>query len=391
MKRVILCIGLLAAVLPARAYYDHRGHNLDSLEMAVASWTPDKVARASEEELSPLVRAYRDLMLGYEVLNAEKSVYYARKAKEISDKKGWPAAAADADRHIGQYFWAKEQYDSAMVYMKEALYMTELMAGGATTITNPNGYSELVIDDALSSTYGAIGNLYNTMDSIPRAMEYYAKAGAIFDKHGWNESNSILYYNIGNTWQDKGDYKASMLVFRKALAFAREAGDSLLVAYALSGMGSWYADKGKTRKALKYLREADTYYASHADQEFRSRLENLELQSRLFREQKERMAKWIIALIALVGIAIAATVLLRRRKRQESHEVHDAPASEVKLNDREIQILRLMAEGKTTAAIAEAIFLSPETVKWYRKRLFTKFNVSNASELIRRVTEDHII
>ena len=42
-------------------------------------------------------------------------------------------------------------------------------------------------------------------------------------------------------------------------------------------------------------------------------------------------------------------------------------------------------------ATAESIFLSPETVKWYRKRLFTKFNVSNASELIRRVTEEHII
>lgn len=53
--------------------------------------------------------------------------------------------------------------------------------------------------------------------------------------------------------------------------------------------------------------------------------------------------------------------------------------------------LRLMAEGKTTSAIAEEIFLSPETVKWYRKRLFAKFNVSNAPELVRKATEAHLI
>ena len=35
-----------------------------------------------------------------------------------------------------------------------------------------------------------------------------------------------------------------------------------------------------------------------------------------------------------------------------------------KLTDRELQILRLVADGKTNPQIAEAIFLSPETIKW---------------------------
>ena len=77
------------------AYNDHRGHNLDSLERAVARWTPDAMDKASDTDLVTLNRAYRDLMLGYSALNSEKCVFYARKALSISEPrgwKGWPAA-----------------------------------------------------------------------------------------------------------------------------------------------------------------------------------------------------------------------------------------------------------------------------------------------------------
>ena len=62
-----------------------------------------------------------------------------------------------------------------------------------------------------------------------------------------------------------------------------------------------------------------------------------------------------------------------------------APASgkaEIKLTDRELQILNLIAKGSTNKQIADKIFLSPETIKWYRKKLLTKFNASSASALI---------
>lgn len=39
-KCLFLCLAWLAAV-SAAGYNDHRGHDLDSLERAVARWTPD--------------------------------------------------------------------------------------------------------------------------------------------------------------------------------------------------------------------------------------------------------------------------------------------------------------------------------------------------------------
>ena len=108
MKRTILAFLLFLAFLPLEAYNDHRGYNLDSLERVVAKWTPDAVGRASEQELLDLNRAYRDLMLGYAVINGEKCIFYARKALSISRPRGWQEADADACRYIGQQYYGRE-------------------------------------------------------------------------------------------------------------------------------------------------------------------------------------------------------------------------------------------------------------------------------------------
>nr|MCR4860622.1 tetratricopeptide repeat protein [Bacteroidales bacterium] len=284
-KCFFLCLTWLA-VLPASVYIDHRGHNLDSLERAVARWTPDAVDRASTEELIELNRAYRDLMLGYNVLNGEKSDFYARKALAISQAQGWVAADEDAYRYIGLHFYGRGQYDSAMVYFRAALSATERMAAGAVSPTAPEGYTEQVIDDAFSSLYGTIGNIYNVMDSIPQAMAYYEKAGAIFDKHGWNESNSVLYYNIGETWMDEGDLKQAVRAYDRALGYAEASGDSLMMVNVYKGLGRLYMERGENRKSLTYLRKADAYYAAHPDDSPEFRTENLDFIKEVLSRQK---------------------------------------------------------------------------------------------------------
>lgn len=53
-----------------------------------------------------------------------------------------------------------------------------------------------------------------------------------------------------------------------------------------------------------------------------------------------------------------------------------------RLTKREQQILKMIAEGKTTANIADELFLSPLTVETHRKNLLQKFSVRNVAELI---------
>ncbi len=99
MKRTLLILLLAVLAIPgAGAYNDHRGHNLDSLERAVARWTPDAIDKASLEDLLDLNRPYRDLMLGYHVMNGDKCIFYARRALSISHPRQWYAADALTER-----------------------------------------------------------------------------------------------------------------------------------------------------------------------------------------------------------------------------------------------------------------------------------------------------
>ena len=390
MKRVLAVITLLLGLAAASyGYNDHRGHNLDSLERAVARWTPDAVDKASDEELVKLNRAYRDLMLGYNVLNGEKSLFYARKALSISQPRGWYAADSDAYRYIGQIYYGREQYDSARVYYLASLAAVDAMAAGATSPTNQEGYTEREIDDYYSALYGSIGNLYNMMDSIPQAMDYYEKAGAIFEKYGWNESNSILHYNMGETWLDEGDAHKAKAEYDKAMAFADASGDSLMIVQAWKGYGRYFNEKGRTRKSLSYLRKADSYYAAHPDFSPVFRTENLDVMKEVLSRQKLQLGRITGVLVALVLAAIGLVLSRRRKASDKADETAPAAVSAdaPELTEREKEILDLLSKGYTAPQIADALNLSSETIRWYRKKLLQKFDVANTPELIFQARE----
>jgi len=391
MKRSLLILLLaVLAITWSGAYNDHRGHNLDSLERAVARWTPDDIDKASEQELINLNRAYRNLMLGYNVLNGDKSIFYARRALSISHPRKWYAADADAYRYIGQIFYGREQYDSARVYYMASLAAADAMAGGASSPTDSAGYSQKVIDDYYSALYGAIGNLYNMMDSIPQAMEYYEKAGDIFEKYGWNESNSILHYNMGETWVDEGEMDKAKAEYDKAMTFAQASGDSLMIVDVWKGYGRLYAEQGKTWKSLPFLRKADAYYAAHPDYAPGFRTENLNYMQTVLSRQKRQLGLLAGALAAIILIVLGIT-FGHRKKHSSSPEKATVPADAPELSVREKEILDLLSKGYTTGQIAEALNLSGETIRWYRKKLLVIFDVSNTPELISRAKEIGLI
>lgn len=384
-------------------YNDHRGHNVDSLEVVAARWTAADIQAASDNELGNLANAYNGLMQGYLQVNGVKSEYYARKLLDLAGSKGWQSSVKDAAKIIGQILWAKEQYDSAAVYYNIALDALDKMAAGATSPTDPEGYSQEKLDDGYSSMYGTLGNLYYTMGMTDSTLYYYAKAGEIFDKYGWNESNAVLYDNMGQIWFDEGDYDKARECYEKSLNYGRIAGDSLWIASPLKDLGLLYFTIGKTRKGLRCLEEADKYYSLHEDQEFRARLETLGVMENVLKAQRKQMT-WLAIVLAIALLLTAGFFLLAgklRRSRQDNKEVGEvleetlgeipSPQGSVDLSERELEILRLMAAGLTGPQIADKVCLSPETIKWYRKKLLVKFDASNTPELISKAKDARLL
>jgi len=59
--------------------------------------------------------------------------------------------------------------------------------------------------------------------------------------------------------------------------------------------------------------------------------------------------------------------------------------SQSRLSEREHEVLSLVAEGKTNGIIAEALYISPRTVKFHVSSIFAKLNVRNRTEAAMRL------
>jgi DNA-binding CsgD family transcriptional regulator len=62
-----------------------------------------------------------------------------------------------------------------------------------------------------------------------------------------------------------------------------------------------------------------------------------------------------------------------------------------KLKDKEVEVLRLYAQGLTINQIAEKMFVSPDTIKYYRRKIFEIFEVKNFAEALSFAVDNKII
>ena len=61
--------------------------------------------------------------------------------------------------------------------------------------------------------------------------------------------------------------------------------------------------------------------------------------------------------------------------------------TKVSIKEKEVQILQMIAEGKTSPQIAQAMCLSLNTIKWYRKKLKAKFETNGTIQMVRKAID----
>ena len=101
---------------------------------------------------------------------------------------------------------------------------------------------------------------------------------------------------------------------------------------------------------------------------------------------KRESTKSVLASIRRVlegGVYVSERVVnsMARRFSSSAKEAESSPVE--RLSDRELEIFRLLGQGRTTAQIAEDLHLSLKTVQAYCARAKEKFGVSSLGELLR--------
>jgi LuxR family maltose regulon positive regulatory protein len=61
------------------------------------------------------------------------------------------------------------------------------------------------------------------------------------------------------------------------------------------------------------------------------------------------------------------------------------------LNERELEILRLLATGMSNCEIGEALFITEGTVKWHTNHIYSKLRVKNRGQAVAKARELQLI
>ncbi|MCQ2196907.1 MAG: tetratricopeptide repeat protein [Bacteroidaceae bacterium] len=271
---ILVC---LACQMPwvCHAYSDHRNRKVDSLE---------NVLKTKQLEPEELARVYDQLMNGYLQTNEERSIMYAKKGLELAGKHDFRKLHCDSWRIIGLHAYGNASYDSAQHCFQRALDGIEQLRGDKR-------YDEVDIDDELSMLYGTMGNLYNIQGQLHLALDYYQKALPIFKKHEWKQSETLLYYNVGELYLELGNNKAAEENYKNAYEVALTTHDSLMVATASSGLAMSLLNDGKREDALRFAHKSLEYFNNHKDEEVVAVLDGYVLISRIYLEGYDDIGK----------------------------------------------------------------------------------------------------
>ena len=95
----------------------------------------------------------------------------------------------------------------------------------------------------------------------------------------------------------------------------------------------------------------------------------------------------LLLALAFMGLGIWAGARLFRRPPPEPFEPNTRVRETLGVSDRELEVLQLLAAGRSNKEIAIALNVSPNTVKSHVARLFEKLEAKRRTQAISRARE----
>lgn len=126
----------------------------------------------------------------------------------------------------------------------------------------------------------------------------------------------------------------------------------------------------------------------HPEQQYARRALKAGAAGYLTKDSVPEELKEAIKRIVAGGRYVSAT--LAEKLAVDLREGADLPLHEL-LSDREFQVLRMIASGKTVKEIAEDLSLSVKTVSTYRGRILEKTSMRTNAELIRYALQTQLV
>ena len=214
---------------------------------------------------------------------------------------------------------------------------------------------------------------------------------ALRQKVGDKGGSAHTFAILGRVAFAQNNYEQAAACYQESLALRQESGEKDGVAAALEGLAGISAVQGQARRAAKLLGAAETLRESTGvavppmDRAFKERI-IATVRAQL--GEKAFTAAWAEGRSFTLEQALSYQVPLTPVKQSpQVHATLSPPTYPNELTAREVEVLRLVAQGLTDTQVAERLVLSPRTVQGHVRSIFNKINVNSRSAATRYAIE----
>ncbi len=347
----------------------------------------------------------------------DKALYYFKKALTLETINDNPKGQEYGLANIGEIFLNKKSYDSAYYYFDKALILAK---------KNPRREGEAI-------KYTLFGLLNQKKGNYKSSIDYYKKAIPQL-----TEYNNLRY--LGNTLINIGISQLHLKQYNKALdnindglanAKTIKSKENIMLGY--NALTDYYTITKDYKNALYANKKASAFHDSIINESSQKNIISIQVayetkkkdaQIQKLAQEKEislKIAKsnnWSLLIGGFLSVSIIVGLLFlfnlfRRNKALEldkknseiqkyvlqinklKNKIEDKDPylnidltekfNKLDLSKREIEVLHLIVDGHNNDEIAQQLFVSKNTIKTHIKHIYSKLDVRNRIEVIKKV------
>jgi non-specific serine/threonine protein kinase len=268
-------------------------------------------------------------------------------------------------------------------------------AGSAACALGENERGVALLEEALAHSrqagwehgsamsLGNLGIVAMERGDLERAQAIFEEGASLFREEFGGAHQAQLFSTLGTLALYRGDHERAGELLREALRLCREFGVKISVTDSLSSLAGLAATRGDARRAavLWGAGEALRRSLEAAPEEHSGQLESYLSAAR----SRLGEAEWEEA--QAVGEAMEPEQAIAYALSAQEPSAPSSPEYPAGLTAREVEVLKLVAEGMTNARIAQELYLSPRTVHRHLNRIYQKLGTNSRASAARFASE----
>jgi predicted ATPase/DNA-binding CsgD family transcriptional regulator len=338
---------------------------------------------------------------------------------ELPGDDVYPARRAQANLIIGTYAWSEGDLASALPALEEGLRLSQKTRDA---LAQAIGLMLLGLVDV------AEGNAQRSRERFEESLRFFRISG---EGEKWGEAHTLAYLGLAPLLNDEpetarrcfeeglaaaraaGDriaahqalYKLGLVALterdldradeylREGLALADEVRDIINAPYFVKGLGQVAGLRGRAAFAVRLLGAAESALRATGSAPYRY-IPDQALQERIFAAARDALGEAAFEEAWRRGRAMtleqAVEYALRSLETTEETEA-PPPSYPAGLSAREVEVLRLVAQGMTNAQIAQELYISPRTVNGHLTSAYHKIGSHSRAEAARFASEHGLL